>query len=127
MDCWVVFTISGDGINPELFTRHLGMEPNRIVSPTEDNDYKSLWQISSSLKGKESPEDHFMDILRRLLPVREKLKKFTKDAKLDFYCAVSKPSGYSEVLCINPEILSVIGHIGATLEIDFQITSGEMI
>jgi len=120
MDCWVIFTISGDGINPELITRHLSIEPSRTVQPTEDNDYKSLWQISSSHRGRESVEDHFMDLLGRLLPSREKLKKFEKDTKMDFFCSVAKEKNSPELLILPSKILLMIGHIGASLEIEFK-------
>jgi hypothetical protein len=121
MEGWIVFTITGEHINPDLITRHLSIEPDRIVHPDERNGYKTLWQVNSRLSGDESSERHFQDILSRLLPVRDKVKNFSKEARIDFFCSFYKKQGSSETVVIPMKTLLLIGHLGANLEIDTQI------
>ena len=122
MEGFVVFSITGENIHPDLITRHIQLEPSRVIHPVEENDYKTLWQINSRLKGREPIVEHFRDILKRLMPVRKKLREFSRDAELIFFCSLIKQKVSPETAVIPQEILLVIGNLGASLEIDFKTT-----
>ncbi len=122
IDNWVVFSIGGDDFNPDVITKMLGIEPDRVFYPDEDGK-NALWQMSSTVPGTESLETHFWEILHRLLPVRRELLKIAKEASLNFYCTIRKSKGRSGFLPLSPRVLILIGYIGAGL--DIEITDAE--
>jgi len=121
MEGWMVFTITGERINPDLITQYLNLTPDKVIRPTESNNYETVWQINSDLSGEESLDKHFDALFNQLLPVREKLKEFAKEARLDFFCTMVKKKGSGKTLQLSPQVLLLIGHIGAYLEVDIEI------
>ncbi len=119
VESWVIFSVSGERFNPDVVTRELGLEPDRVVRPDGDMDH-AIWQITSRLSGSASPEAHFWEILRRLLPVRRSLMKIAKDTRLNFYCTVSKPAKKRFDISLSPRLLILIGYIGAGLEMEVR-------
>lgn len=119
LENWVVFSVTGENFNPDVVTMELGIEPDRVIRPGPGT-VDSIWQINSSLGGQETLEAHFWQILRRLLPVREGLLKIAREARLNFYCTVRRPTGQKTALSLSPRLLLLIGYIGAGF--DFEIS-----
>ena len=115
--CWVIFSIGGEDFNPDVITRELGVEPDRVYYP-EKTGGRSLWQIRSELPGNEHIEEHFWQILNRLLPARRNLMKIARDANLNFHGTVRKPAGEKWNLELSPRLLILVGYIGAGIDIE---------
>lgn len=119
IESWVVFSISGEQFNPDVITMELGVEPDRVIRPDVDGK-GAVWQISSHLRGGASPEAHFWEIMRRLLPVRRSLMKIARDVRLHFYCTVIKTGKERCNINLSPRLLILIGYIGAGVEIEVR-------
>jgi hypothetical protein len=115
---WLLFAVSGPGLNPELVTQLLGLEPDRKVDAVGDRD--GIWQINSTLAAGESIEAHLRAILHRLLPVRRKLKEFARDLHLEFYCAVEKNPGSHILFTVPPRLMLFAGYLGASVVWDIS-------
>lgn len=118
-ESWVVFSISGEQFNPDVITMELGIEPDRVIRPDAEK-HGSIWQISSHLTGGASPEAHFWEILRRLLPVRRNLMKIARDVRLQFYCTIIKSGRDRCNINLSPRLLILIGYIGAGVEVEVR-------
>jgi len=118
---WVVFTIAGERINPDVISHELSLTPDRVIYPQPSNRYKTVWQLNSLLPSDESIERHIWNILARLLPVRNRLKKYQQDAELEFYCSVKKNHNASDVLMFSPRLLLLAGSLGAGITTDFDV------
>ncbi len=119
VESWVVFSISGEQFNPDVVSMELGVDPDRIIHPDREGR-GAIWQISSSLSGSASPEAHFWEILRRLLPARRNLMKIARDTNMQFYCTIVKGKKDRCEIDLSPRLLILIGYIGAGLEIDIR-------
>lgn len=113
---WVVFTISGEQVNPEHMSLLLGMQPDRSAQGLAGRP--GFWQINSSLEAQASIDDHLRELIRRLLPVRKKMRMIARDAELQFYCAIEKRKDGVAQFRLPSQLLLLIGYLGATVVCD---------
>lgn len=114
---WVVFSVGGEDFNPDVISRELGVDPDRVFYPGKDGK-GAMWQVSSSLPGEEKLEAHFWQILNRILPARKSLMKIARDASLNFHATIQKPTGSRYNLSLSPRLLILIGYIGAGVDVE---------
>jgi len=112
---WAIFTIRGS-IVPELITRDLGIEPDRVYDDGRDR----IWQINSTLGATETTEEHFHELLLRLLPKRLTLRKLAEDHRLEFYCFLEKPQEMSLPITLSPRILLLCGFLHAHIDVEVK-------
>lgn len=115
MKNWVIFSISGTGLNPREISGILGMEPDKIHEMEWEG--KISWQLISKLNAKQPLKDHLEDVLKRLYPVRKQIQNLSQNYEIHFYCGL-EPDG-ERFLEIPPRFLTIIGSLGASLVIYF--------
>lgn len=111
---WVIFSIRGREFNPDVISMNLGIEPDRIIYP-KDNSGEALWQLRSTLHATHSLEAHFWEILKRILPARKSLMRYTRDAELIFTCTLRTDRRKEQHFELSPRLLILVGHLGASL------------
>lgn len=121
--CWVVFLISGDDIHPDLVSKTLDMQADKSQIPSHNTTGE--WQLSSKLRASETVEMHIRQLLGILLPIRLKLRDIRKQSRLEFYCSIEQKDKNSSLVEIAPQLLLMIGHIGAELRVEFRSITDE--
>ena len=115
---WVVFIMSHENMTPDQITGELGIEPDKYYYSDPLEMQKGQWQLNSSLSGIATIEDHFWNILNRLVPVYPQILRYSQDLKLQFFCTIQKKSNEIEPVILPPRLLLLIGYIGAEIEIE---------
>ncbi|GIX40419.1 MAG: hypothetical protein KatS3mg129_0152 [Leptospiraceae bacterium] len=116
MKNWVIFLISGRGLDPNEITKILNIKPDRIRS--NDLDGTISWQLNSTLEGHRNLSEHIEDILKRLYPVRKQIQGLSKKYEILFVCNFNLEQSENYIK-IPAKYLSIIGYLGANLEIYF--------
>ncbi len=111
---WVIFTISAPDLDPDHITMEIDIQPDRTYTMGNEK----IWQIHSTHSATESLEEHFTQLLMRLLPIRKKLRSIARRAKLEFYCFLVKKPKSTAFFEISPKHALFTGYIGAHLAID---------
>lgn len=115
---WVIFLMEGDDLNPDVITELLGISPDRTAYPDPQDGSRGFWQLNSTLSGSRPAEEHYWNILERLLPVYRKLWDLSEKYALEFYCSLRKGSDERSALNLPAKILLLTGYIGARLEFE---------
>ncbi|MCB1173085.1 MAG: DUF4279 domain-containing protein [Leptospiraceae bacterium] len=116
--CWVVFIVSSEDLQPELVTRLLDMEPDRSTPPGPRQPGE--WQMNSRLDSVEDLNMHVQHLLALLMPLRHKLREMRRDAVLEMYCAVRPESGEVALIDIDPRVQLLCGHLGIRLRLELE-------
>lgn len=117
MKNWAIFLISGRGLNPEEITKHLNLQPDKIR--TNELTGTTFWQLNSILEGENNIEEHIEFILKKLYPVRKKIQGLSKKYDISFVCNLNLQNP-KEGIKFSSKYLSLIGYLGANLEIYFE-------
>lgn len=110
MKNFVIFTISGDRTVLEPLIRELKIQADRTYM--RDGMYN--WQLNSKAMGSDPVGVHIQELLRRLASSRIILKRYQDRLAYDFTCTMD-PGDETER--ISPDLLLIIGSLGAGLEI----------
>lgn len=116
MKNWAVFLISGRGLEPNEISQLLNLKPDKIRSNELDGTIS--WQLNSSLEGNRNLIEHIEDILKRLYPVRKQIQNLSKKFDIVFVCNFDLEES-EQSMKISSKYLSILGYIGARLEIYF--------
>ncbi|MBX7058491.1 MAG: DUF4279 domain-containing protein [Leptospirales bacterium] len=108
---WCIFTITAEDLNPDHINLLLNMDADRAVQGLPGRP--GLWQLNSSLTAQARLDEHLDQLLRRLLPVRNQLRRIAHDARLEFFCAIEKRTSAMIEFHLPPQLLLLIGYVGA--------------
>lgn len=108
---WCIFTVTGEDINPDQITLMLNLDPDRAVQGLPGRP--GLWQLNSTLNAQARLEEHLQQLLLRLLPARQQLRRISRDARLEFFCAIEKRTDAQIEFLLPPQLILLIGYIGA--------------
>lgn len=115
---WVVFSITHD--EPERLTALLKISPDRIIPPNPETKQPGYWQLHSALAGAATIEEHFQDILKRLVPCYRTLWKMSSECPPQFSCSLRKDPDAQVNLQLSARTLLLIGYIGGSIEFDIR-------
>jgi len=128
----VSLRIAGDDLDPSNVTELLEMEPYHAHKKGDPNTGKAksgkiihyapfqtgLWEIRSNLDRHCRLHEHFINLLERLEPHRDKLAELCKDGfELDFFCGHFFADAHQPGYSLSYDILVRIGALGITLNI----------
>lgn len=119
---WALFSIRGH-IIPEQISRELELQADRIYHDGKDR----VWQINSTLAATETTENHFNQLLDKLLPKAQIVRKLAQAHRAEFYCFLEKPADMSLPISLSPKILLLCGYLRAYVDVevkDFDKESG---
>ncbi|CAB3772941.1 DUF4279 domain-containing protein [Paraburkholderia humisilvae] len=125
------FTISGDDVNPEFWTRYFGVEPDTAIVKGEPFVTSSgrtssmpgrtgVWGVrSQSAVKSDLLEPHLRYLIERLGLPREDLREAVArvGAHMRFFCYWENYTG-DRVPCVPDDIKAMMESIGGTVEID---------
>ena len=117
-DCWAIFSLSGKKLDPDEITDKTGINPDYYSSDkiTEDSEF-GLWQIYSRLEGSHDPEKFIWDILKRIAPVKDIIKKLCSEYDAVLYCSLEFSGADVNGAVLSPRLLLILGDLGINLEI----------
>jgi hypothetical protein len=112
---WALFSIRGH-IIPEQITRELELQPDRVYHDGQER----VWQINSTLGALETTENHFHQLLDKLLPRAQVVRKLAQAHRAEFYCFLEKPSDMSLPISLSPRILMLCGYLRAYIDVEVK-------
>ena len=112
---WALFSIRGH-IIPEQITRELELQPDRVYHDGQER----VWQINSTLGALETTENHFHQLLDKLLPRAQVVRKLAQAHRAEFYCFLEKPADMSLPISLSPRILMLCGYLRAYVDVEVK-------
>ncbi len=82
MKTWVIFMITGRGLNPEEISHQLKIKPDKLKQNSFTGEIS--WQIQSSLEGNQNIVEHLEEILKRIYPVRKIIQGYSRKYQTSF-------------------------------------------
>ena len=118
--------ISGFACDPHAITEILDIQPDKMwrkgdtLTHTAKIHHKDNgWEITSSSDDTTYLESHIADILRVVLPARDKFKSLPAGSSVILTCGISLyPDLEMPSLFLDAETLRVLGEINADVDID---------
>lgn len=117
---WCTFILSAVDLNPQEITSLMSITPDYFHSPSITDSGESInghWQLNSTLPEELPLEEHIWDLLKRIAPVRKKMKDLIAIKEGTFYCSTELSDYGSGGFQLSGRSLKLIGDLGASIQI----------